>query len=67
MADGGYELGPKAAVQAVPEPAAAVLWAVAIGYTVWGDVPDALAVVGMVVIAASGLFILRRQRLRAAD
>jgi drug/metabolite transporter (DMT)-like permease len=45
---------------------ASVLWAVAIGYAVWGDVPDSLAVLGIAVIVASGLFILRRQRLRAA-
>lgn len=41
-----------------------VLWALAIGYTVWGDVPNALAFAGIAVIVASGLYILRRQRLR---
>ncbi len=41
-----------------------VLWALAIGYALWGDVPNALAVVGIVVIVASGLYVLRRQRIR---
>ncbi|UYN95331.1 MAG: DMT family transporter [Enhydrobacter sp.] len=46
---------------------ASVLWALAIGYVVWGDVPNELALAGIVVIIASGLYILRRQRVRAAD
>lgn len=45
---------------------ASVLWALAIGYTVWGDVPNELALAGIVVIVASGLYILRRQRIRTA-
>ena len=43
---------------------ASVLWALAIGYAVWGDLPNALAVGGIVVIVSSGLYILRRERLR---
>jgi drug/metabolite transporter (DMT)-like permease len=43
---------------------ASVLWALAIGYCVWGDVPNALAVAGIVVIVSSGLYILQRERLR---
>lgn len=43
-----------------------VLWGLAIGYTLWGDVPNALAVFGIVVIVAAGLYVLRRQRLRRA-
>jgi drug/metabolite transporter (DMT)-like permease len=33
---------------------------------VWGDVPNPLAVAGIAVIVGSGLYILHRQRLRAA-
>ena len=44
----------------------AILWAVAIGYAVWGEVPDAVAVSGIIVIVASGLYILGRERGRAA-
>jgi drug/metabolite transporter (DMT)-like permease len=43
----------------------AILWAVAIGYVVWGDVPNALAVVGIVVIVVSGLYVVGRERNRA--
>jgi drug/metabolite transporter (DMT)-like permease len=41
-----------------------VLGAIAIGYLVWGDVPNLLALAGIVVVVASGLYILRRQRER---
>lgn len=45
---------------------ASVLWALAIGYVVWGDLPNQLALAGIVVVIASGLYILRRQRERAS-
>ena len=41
-----------------------ILWAIAIGYVVWGDVPNALATFGIAVIVASGLYILHRERVR---
>jgi drug/metabolite transporter (DMT)-like permease len=43
---------------------ASILWALAIGYFVWGDVPNALALFGIVVIVGSGLYILHRERVR---
>ncbi len=43
---------------------ASILWALAIGYVVWGDVPNTLALVGIVVIVGSGLYILHRERVR---
>jgi len=43
---------------------ASILWALGIGYVVWGEVPDALATAGIVVIVASGLYILHRERVR---
>jgi drug/metabolite transporter (DMT)-like permease len=43
---------------------ASILWALAIGYVVWGDVPNAVALVGITVIVAAGLYILHRERLR---
>jgi drug/metabolite transporter (DMT)-like permease len=43
---------------------ASVLWALVIGYFVWGDVPNALALAGIVVIVGSGLYILHRERVR---
>jgi len=44
---------------------ASVLWALAIGYVLWGDVPNLLAVAGIAVIVGAGLYILQRERLRA--
>jgi drug/metabolite transporter (DMT)-like permease len=43
---------------------ASILWALGIGYVVWGDVPNALALAGIAVIAAAGLYILHRERVR---
>ena len=43
---------------------ASILWALAIGYVVWGEVPNALAMAGIAVIVASGLYILHRERVR---
>lgn len=41
-----------------------VLWALGIGYVVWGDVPNLLAIAGIVVVVASGVYILHRERVR---
>jgi drug/metabolite transporter (DMT)-like permease len=43
---------------------ASVLWAIAIGYVLWGDVPNLLAVAGIAVVVAAGLYILQRERVR---
>ena len=43
---------------------ASILWALGIGYVVWGDVPNALALTGIAVIVGSGLYILHRERVR---
>ena len=43
---------------------ASILWALAIGYVVWGDVPNALALCGIAVIVGAGLYILHRERVR---
>lgn len=41
-----------------------ILWAIVIGYFVWGEVPNELAFLGIAVIVAAGLYILHRERLR---
>ncbi len=41
-----------------------ILWALAIGYIVWGDLPNTLALLGIAVIVGAGLYILHRERLR---
>jgi drug/metabolite transporter (DMT)-like permease len=40
-----------------------LLWAMALGFLVFGNFPDGWALGGMSVIVASGLFIVSRQRL----
>lgn len=43
-----------------------MVWAVIIGYVVWGDIPDQWVAGGAVLVIGSGLYILRREvRLRA--
>jgi drug/metabolite transporter (DMT)-like permease len=41
-----------------------LLWALLIGYLVWGDVPNELATAGIVLIVGSGLYVLHRERVR---
>lgn len=41
-----------------------VVFAVLIGYLVWGEVPDALAIAGIALIVGSGLYTMHRQRVR---
>jgi drug/metabolite transporter (DMT)-like permease len=38
-----------------------LVWAVVIGYAVWGDVPDALKLTGGMLVVGAGLFILHRE------
>lgn len=41
----------------------AILWAIILGYVLWGDVPNPLALAGIVVLVASGLYLMHRERL----
>jgi drug/metabolite transporter (DMT)-like permease len=41
---------------------ASVLWALVIGYTLWGDLPNLLAIAGIAVVVSAGLYILHRER-----
>lgn len=40
---------------------AVVIWAMLVGYVVWGDRPNVLAAAGVVLIAGSGLILMRRE------
>ena len=44
-----------------------LLGAIVIGYTVWGEVPDALAWLGIALLVGAGLYILHRERVRAHE
>jgi len=42
-----------------------VLYAIVLGYLIWGDVPNALAWAGIALLVGAGLFVLHRERARA--
>jgi drug/metabolite transporter (DMT)-like permease len=39
-------------------------WVIALGYNVFGDVPDAYTLIGASIVIASGLYVLHRERVR---
>ena len=39
-----------------------LIWALALGYFVFGDVPDRYELVGATIVVASGLFVFYRER-----
>jgi len=41
-----------------------LVWVVALGYAVFGDVPDAYTLIGASIVVASGLYVLHRERVR---
>ena len=42
-----------------------LLWAVMLGYLVFGDVPNRWTIIGAAIVIASGLYLVHRERLRA--
>jgi drug/metabolite transporter (DMT)-like permease len=45
----------------------ALLWAILLGYLVFGDVPDAMMATGATIIVLSGLYAFHRERLLARN
>jgi len=45
----------------------ALLWAMAIGYLAWGDIPDHRTFLGAALLVASGLYIFHREGRRSAN
>lgn len=41
-----------------------MIWAVAVGYLVWGDLPDRFTISGSLLVVGSGLYILHRETVR---
>ena len=39
-----------------------VLWAIIVGYIVWGEVPDLPMIIGTAVVVASGIYTIHRER-----
>ena len=55
----GYRLAEAAVV--APVRYTGLIWAVVLGYVVWGDLPDAWVVAGAAVIVASGVYMIRSE------
>lgn len=43
---------------------AGVVWAIVLGFLIWGHIPNALAIAGTIIVVASGLYIMHREALR---
>jgi len=41
-----------------------LVWVIALGYAVFGDVPDAYTLIGAAIVIASGLYVFHRERVR---
>ena len=55
------------AIALAPYPYLQIVWMVASGYLVFGDLPDGWTVLGAAIIVASGLYIVHREhRVRLA-
>ena len=39
---------------------AMLVWALVVGFAIWGDIPDAWAIVGTLLVAGSGLYVIYR-------
>jgi drug/metabolite transporter (DMT)-like permease len=39
-----------------------VLWAIIVGYIVWGEVPDLAMILGTALVIASGIYTIHRER-----
>lgn len=53
------------AVVLAPFDYTAMLWAVLFGFLIWGELPTPMAVVGMAIIAGTGLYLMRHERLQS--
>ena len=40
-----------------------LIWAIVIGFVVWGDIPNYLVLIGSVVVVLSGIYLLRGERI----
>lgn len=57
-----YESSPAATI--APFAYTELLWALGVGVIVFGDFPDTWTLVGAAIVAGSGLYVLRRERVR---
>ncbi|NIM28094.1 MAG: EamA family transporter [Gammaproteobacteria bacterium] len=60
-------LGYASPVVVAPLTYASLIWSIGYGFVLFGDLPDAMTLLGAALIAASGLYVFHRERIRAAD
>ena len=60
-------LGYASPVVVAPLSYVSLVWSIGIGFALFGDLPDAWTLVGAALIAASGLYVFHRERVRSAD
>ena len=60
-----FSLAPPSAI--APYEYTALLWAAALGFLVFGDVPNRWTLAGAGIVIASGLYLLHRERVRRAQ
>ena len=62
-----FRMAPAAVI--APYEYTALLWATLLGYFLWGELPDAITLLGASVVIASGLYILYREtrKVRTCD
>lgn len=58
-------LGYASPVVVAPLSYASLIWSTGIGFVLFGDVPDAMTILGAVLIAASGMYVFHRERVRS--
>jgi drug/metabolite transporter (DMT)-like permease len=51
----------------VPYQYTMIIWAIALGYVVFGDVPDLFTLSGAVIIIAAGLYIFWREQVQGGQ
>ena len=44
-----------------------IVWMMALGYLVFGDLPDRFTLLGAAIVIGSGLYLLYRERVRGAE
>ena len=42
----------------------ALIWATLLGYFLWGELPDAITLVGAAIVISSGLYIIYRETIK---
>jgi len=57
-----FRLGPAAVIS--PFEYSALIWASLLGYFLWGELPDAITLVGAAIVISSGLYIIYRETIK---